>query len=271
MEVNTDFGFNAGTDAQATEANGEVVESLASPFLERIPAQDRDVVGRYIKEWDSGAQKKFREYQGRIKPYSELGSVEDLTKYRNFALGFQQNPEMMFKLMWEGLQQQYGDDFETHLMRILELQAEQEGQQQMADEQYYPGQEYQQEEPDPLGEVTSKLDQMETWIKERETAEREQLEQSKLNELLGQMHEKFGEFDDTWILTRLADGRTIPQALQDWQQMVAKYSQGTQRQAPVVMGGQGGVPSSQVDAAKLRGKDRRTAVEALLAGLEQQG
>ena len=118
--------------------------SLASPFLNKIPASDRTVVGRYIKDWDAGVTKKFQDYSSRIKPYEALGAVEELQQYRNFALNFRQNPEYMFKLMWEGLQQQYGEQFDAALSKNSRTRG-----QEMSDNGYEQEQEVGQEGPDP--------------------------------------------------------------------------------------------------------------------------
>src|SRR5687768_1393333 len=83
-----------------TQAPDAPVEDLVNPFLANIPAQDRAVVGRYLKDWDSGAQKKFREYVSRLQPYEQLGKPEELTRAVTFAKNFQANPEQVFKLMW---------------------------------------------------------------------------------------------------------------------------------------------------------------------------
>lgn len=277
MDLDTSFGGSDAPVQEPTESvaeptvqNAEIVEDLTDPFLKNIPAQHRDIVAQYVKQWNSGAQKKFREYQGRIKPYEELGSLEELQGYRTLAMNIRSNPEAVFRIMYQGLEEQYGDQFPDELARIVGMQMEAA----MADE-YDGGYHDDSGQPDQdevwRGNVENELNEFREWREAQEQARVEQQEFAALDEFMGQMHNAFGDFDDTYVLTRLADGRTPQQAFQDWQAMGTKYfANGASRQAPKVMGGQGGVPNGIVDASQLRGKNRKEAVQAMLAGLPQR-
>lgn len=266
-----------GGDAEPVEGDAEPSQgepnddlSLASPFLEKIPAQDRAIVGRYIKDWDAGVTKKFQEIHGQYKPYKALGPPEQLQQYVNFANNFRADPENVFRLMWQGMQEQYGEDFNKELLRVLQLEeaamSEDYGS-QPEQQQYAP------EQPDPtqiqLQNMAQELEDMRSWKESQEQERVSQQEAQQLDGVLTAMHTKYGDFDDNWILVRLAEHGNVAQAVQEWNQMIGKYSQGTQRQAPKVMGGQGGVPNGQVQADKLRGKDRREVVAQMLEGLGQ--
>lgn len=237
--------------------------SLASPFLSKIPSQDRNVVAKYIKEWDAGVTKKFQEYSGKLKNYEALGNHEDLQRYVAFANTVRNDPEKVFKLMWEGLNTQYGDEFESNLLRILELEAA------MNEEpQYDPNQGYEQPDENQVFQqnVTSELEEIRQWKEQQEQARQFEEEKAQLDGVLEMMHNKFGDFDNTWIIQRLSEHGDVNKAVKEWNDMIGKYTQnGAQRQAPKVMGGHGGVPNEQVDMAKLKGKDRRDAVMGLLA------
>jgi hypothetical protein len=245
--------------------------SLASPFLEKIPAQDRAIVGRYIKDWDAGVTKKFQEIHGKYKPYTTLGPPEQLQQYVNFANNFRADPENVFRLMWQGMQEQYGEDFNKELLRVLQLE------EAAMSEDYAPQPEYQQqyapEQPDPtqiqLQNMAQELDGLRSWKESQEQERTSQQEAQQLDGVLTAMHTKYGDFDDNWILVRLAEHGNVAQAVQEWNQMIGKYSQSSPRQAPKVMGGQGGVPNGQINADKLRGKDRRAVVAQMLEGLGQ--
>jgi hypothetical protein len=259
-------GSNGDTVEEPSQAEPQEDLSLASPFLAKIPAQDREVVGRYVKDWDAGVTKKFQDYSGRLKPYENLGvPIEELQKYINLARNFQADPENVFRIMWNGFQDQYGDGFDQELMRILQLEAEE----QMSDDnEFMAGG----EEPDPnevfQQNVSQELEDFREWRQNLEAEKQSAEENEQLDNVLGMMHNKFGDFDDNWILVRLAEHGNVERAVQEWKQMIGKYSQnGVQRQAPKVLGGQGGTPVDQINAKQLRGKDRRATVEAMLQGL----
>jgi DNA-binding transcriptional MerR regulator len=261
----SDNGDSSNIEPSQAEPQEDL--SLASPFLAKIPAQDREVVGRYVKDWDAGVTKKFQDYSGRLKPYENLGvPIEELQKYINLARNFQADPENVFRIMWNGLQEQYGDGFDQELARILQLEAE-----DMSDDQeFYAGGDY--EEPDPneifQQNVSQELEEFREWRQNLEAQQQSAEENAQLDNVLDMMHNRFGDFDDNWVLVRLAEHGNVQQAMQEWKQMLGKYNQtGAQRQAPKVLGGQGGVPVDQVNAKKLRGQDRRNAVMAALEGL----
>jgi hypothetical protein len=260
-----------------SEAVSEPVEdlSLASPFLSNIPAADRAVVGRYIKDWDAGVTKKFQSYADKIKQYEALGPHEELQRYVNFARNFQQDPEAIFRMMWNGLHEQYGEQFEPELARILQVELEQE----MSDQGMDP-QEFDQNgngdtsgQPDPFQQnVMEELGSFRQFMEEYQANQLRQEEDKQLDTVLQAMHNKYGQFDDDYVLGRIVAHGNVDQAFKDWQAMLGRYNggQGTPRQAPKVMGVQGGVPANNVDMSKLRGKDRRSMVANLLEAAQQE-
>jgi hypothetical protein len=142
----------------------------------------------------------------------------------------------------------------------------------MNDEEYE--EEGYEEEPDPnevfQNNVAQELEELREWRNNFEAEQQSAEENRQLDGVLNAMHTRYGEFDDNWILVRLAEHGNIEQSIKEWNAMIGKYTQnGSQRQAPKVMGGQGGVPNEQVDVKQLRGKDRRSTVAAMLERLGQ--
>lgn len=264
-----DFGGdNEAQNEPVVEPTNEPVEDLVNPFLANVPAQDRAIVGRYIKEWDSGAQKKFREYVDRLKPYETIGKPDEVTKAVNFTKNFLAKPEEAFKLLWKGLEEQYGDDFEGNLRRILEIE------EAMNDElEYEGGVEFEGgEAPDPreieFQNMQRELEEMRSWKEEFVSSQQTAEEMRQLDSVIEAMHTKYGDFDETYIVTRLAEHGNVEQAFKDWQKMIGQYGGSPRQVPPKVMGGQGGVPQERIQTEKLRNKDRRAAVAAMLEGSE---
>ena len=249
--------------------NSESPESLASPFLNEVSPDHRAIVAPYIKKWDAGVTKKFQDYAGKLKQYEKYGDPTQLDRYYNFGRNFERDPEAAFRLMWQGMQTQFGDNFDTELARILELQEELEMSEDYG--QDFDGADYQEPIDDNTifqQNVSSELEELRAWKEEQVAAQQSAEENQQLDSVLDAMHTKYGDFDNNWILVRLAEHGNIDRAVKEWNQMLSRYSQGTQRQAPKVMGGQGGVPSGQIDTKSLRGKDRREIVANML---EQAG
>jgi len=259
-----------GESTPEAQPEAESTEGLASPFLSKIPAQDRAIVGKYIKDWDAGVTKRFQDYAGKLKPYEALGTVEDIQRWQNLHNNFRYNTEWVFKTMYEGLIEQYGENFENELARILGLEGEDMS--EWGGEEYEEG--YEEGVPDEntifQQNVISELEELRAWREEQMQAQASQEENAQLDNVLAAMHQRFGEFDDEGVLVRLAAHGDPVKAYNEWRQMVSRYSQnGASRQAPKVMGGQGGVPSEQVDAKSLRGEQRKAAVAQMLAGLQE--
>lgn len=267
---------DSSTPVVETEQNSENGEgdefSLANPFLNGMPEEHRTLLAPYVKKWDGQVTKKFQDYSSRLKPYEQLGKPEELQKYYNFAQNFRQDPEGLFKIMFMGLQEQYGDQFETELLRILELEAEEEA--EAMSDQYYQEDESGNYTPDPSEvfqqNVSQELQELREWRQNFEQSQEDAQGQAQLDNVLDQMHNSFGDFNDDFIVMELSKHGDVQQAMQAWNSLIGKYSsqQTPQRQAPKIMGGQGGVPSGQVDTSKLRDSDRKKAVENMLANLE---
>lgn len=264
------FG-NGDVSTPVGETSGDVEEySLANPFLNGMPEEHRKLLSPYVKQWDGQVTKKFQDYSSRLKPYEALGPIDELQKYTNFANNFRNDPEGLFRLMWKGLHEQYGDTFESELLRILELEEE------MSDESEYGEQEAPEGyAPDPNEQfqqsVMQELQELRQWRENMIQEQQNAVQQEQLDGVLEQMHNAYGDFNDDFIVLELSKHGDIQQAMQAWNALIGKYSSQQapqQRQAPKVMGGQGGVPSGQVDTDKLRGEQRRQAVSNMLAQLE---
>jgi len=264
------FGNGNGTTPVGEEvaAEPENEYSLANPFLNGMPEEHRTLLAPYVKKWDGQVTKKFQDYSSKLKPYEALGPVDELQKYYNFANNFRQDPEGLFRLMWNGLQETYGDNFQQELARILEIQQEQE----MSNEEEY---EYEEETAPPESDVfqqnvLKELQELREWRSNFEKQQEEAVGQQQLDGVLDQMHNAFGDFNDDFIVLELSKHGDVQQAMQAWNALIGTYSspQAPARQAPKIMGGQGGVPSGQVNTDKLRDADRRQAVANMLAQLE---
>lgn len=245
-------------------------ESLGNQFLSKIPEQDRPIVQKYVKDWDAGVTKRFQDLNGKLKPYQTLGELQEVQRYVNFGKSFRTNPQArdeLFRQMWGAYQQQFGDDFETKILELLQIQQEQEMQEQ---------EELGQEPPDEFTtfqtNVTSELEELRAFkdeiLGEREASQ----EMEQLDTVLKTMHTQYGDFNEKFILSQFAMGATIPQAIKAWNDLKAEV--GTQgnpkRQPPLTTGGgQGGVPNEQVDVSKLKGQDRRNAVMQWLEAASQ--
>lgn len=253
----------------------QVEQSLGNQFLNKIPEQDRNIVAKYVKDWDGQVTKKFQEYSSKLKPWEALGiPIDEATKYIQFGKNFRTNPQArdeLFRQMFGAYQQQFGDEFDTKLLELLQLQLEE--QQEMNDPNYEGGQ---YEQPDEFttfqDNVTAELEELREYVSSQKEAEETAQQMKQLDNIIEAMHTKYGDFDDGFMLSQFAAGRTIPEAIKAWNTLVSSISTQGQplRQPPkTIGGGQGGVPNEQVKSETLRGADRKAAVMNALAALDQ--
>lgn len=282
MDVQTSLG---GSDQQVQESSAGIepqtpqTESPGNPFLNEISSEHRAIVAPYLQKWDSQATKKFQEYSAKLKPWEELGSIEDARKAVIFANNFRRDPNAVFRLMFQNLQQMYPENFEEKLLEILQIEAEQQMndpnyQQQEYGDQGQQGQQFQQPDPDEVWRQNAEkeLQELRQWRDQQEASRVSQEQEQQLDAFLEQMHTTFGDFDDDWVLLRLGEHGDPQKAIQQYKAFVAKVSgnNGTPpRQPPrtISSGGQGGgVPDQTINTAELRGEARRKAVMAMLGG-----
>jgi len=240
--------------------------SLKNVFLADVDPNDRPILEKYVDKWDAGATKKFQSYAEKLKGYEALGPLEQLQQLHQFGSVFNDNPEQVFKAMYDAFAEQYGDSFEEELVRMLELQIEEEEKQMSND--FEGGNEPPDQTEVWRQNVESEVEQLREWRDQQETAAQQEAENRQLDNLLAAMHNKVGDFEDDYVIARLAVHGDPQKALQEWNKLTTKIGgqKAAPRQAPMTLGGQGGVPSQQIDAKKLRGNDRKALVAQLLEG-----
>ena len=221
--------FNNGEgngEAAPVEAEASEEYSLASPFLNGMPEEHRTLLTPYVKKWDGTVTKKFQDYSNRLKPYEQLGKPEELQKYVAFANNFRNDPESLFRVMWNGLQEQYGDKFEEELLRILQMQEEAE-EEMSEDYEYEEGEEEGGEEGEEsyvLDNVMEELRSLREWKEQFEASQEDAAGQEQLDGVLEEMHTQLGDFDDDFIIAQLAKHGDVQQAIEAWNSMIGKYS-----------------------------------------------
>jgi len=96
-----------GGDVQ--EATGPEDNSGFNPAWEPIKEKLGDAAFQLIQpelsKWDQGVNKRFETINSEFAPYKELGSVEELSNYRNIIEQMDSNPEAMYEALGNFLQE----------------------------------------------------------------------------------------------------------------------------------------------------------------------
>jgi len=221
-------------------------ETLGEGFLRDIPEQDRNIVQKYIKDWDGNVTRKFQSIHEQYQPYKELGNYEELQQAMALNQYLQNNPV----------------DFYNHLQETLEEMREQG----LLVTDYEEEPEFipqtrsvAEEEPDRLSAVEQQMQQFKEWQEQQAYAAEEAEQMQELDNLMDQMHTVHGDFDDDWVLLQLSRGATPEQAIEGWNSLLqSKVSSFQRKPIPNVMGGNGAISGSQADFGKMS-RDERIA------------
>jgi hypothetical protein len=118
------------------------------------------------------------------------------------------------------------------------------------------------EEFQQMKEFVANLGQ--TYLSDR-TAAQEAEEMAELDSVMDSLHNAHGDFDDRWVLSRIAGGVDPEQAVQEYAEWYNELVSSQQKPyVPPIMGGSGAVPSGQVDVTKLGREDTRKMVANIL-------
>jgi hypothetical protein len=244
-----DFSSGGGADNNQQPQSGS--ESLANDFLARVPESDREVVGRYVRDWDAGVTRRFQDIHARYEPYNQLGNYTDLAQYKAVFEYLRDNPEAVYKTLHEtfGAKQQqqespeseWGDLPPTVVQRLQAM--DQQGQLLQA-----------------LAERVLGMD----------AKTQEAQEDAELDKYMNWLSSTYGQFDEDYVLAKMSTGMDGAQAVAEFQQ---KYGGGQpQRQPFTVLSGGGAVgQQGTFNPAKASGQDVRNVVGEMLKLTNQQG
>lgn len=248
------FDFGTGGDPTGGMPPGQETnpDSLANPFLAKIPEGDREVVAKYIKDWDSGVTKRFQQIHQEYAPYKNLGAdPEALQSAWALKQLIDDDPARVYELLGQVLQG--GEQQQVQQMQGLE------------------------DLPPAFVEKFTRMEQILESLAGQFMQSREQQQASQedqqLDEYLQGLQSQFGDFDEQWVLSRMAAGVDGEQAVQEynaWLQEQINSRLSPKRPVPV-LGGGGAVPTNGVDPRKLSRQQTQDLVAKMLEDAAAQG
>lgn len=233
-----------------------VLSQYAQDVLKDVPDAEREVVSKYISQWDAGISRRVNEVERTYGPLVDLVNqgydVEDLmTSAQLFdALS---NPDTQAAAM-EAIQKAYapqpgqpvppvGDQGGAPVVQLPPAVVEQ------------------------MARSNQFMEQMAMREQERAQQQEVEAESKALDEYLGFLKQEKGDFDDNYVLTRMSMGVDGASAVDEFngmiQQRVQSQGGGTRLPAPPVLTGgsalTGAKPVHQASA-----EERRAAVAAIV-------
>ena len=217
----------------------EVDYGLSNEFLSKIPEQDRQIVGKYVKEWDAGVTRKFQDYSSELKTYKDFGDADQISTAMTLMSELSSNPVEFIQRT-----QQFITDNPELFEEFMEMQEEFE-------EQIEQTQGTQQ----PVGDDNTAADlaelreQLNSFRDEQETQEQLKM----LDSVMDDLHNTHGSFNDEYVLLKISQGISPEDAVQEWHNATSEFIDSRKGpSAPRLLPGQGGTPLDQVDKTKLR-------------------
>lgn len=232
---------------------------LSTPFLEAVDPADRPVVEKYIKTWDAGVSKRFEELHGKLEPWEKLGAEPEQAEQAMMLLQMiDSEPERVLALLQEAIGQGQGEGQPQGL----------EGQQQPPAGEEDPMASL----PPQFVEQFKRMEQVLETLAGAHLTQRQEQEQAQqdqeLNTTLSSLQEKYGEFDEDYVLSKMLAGQEPEAAVQAYQKLIQGQvnQRSTVPNIPAILGGGGAAPAQQgPDIKKASSKDIRGLVANILA------
>jgi hypothetical protein len=258
------LGLDSEQDQEYPEAQ-EQQASLPSPghpawqeILSVIPEELHDKVLPTLQNWDAGVSRRFQKIHDEYEPYKKFEGYdpEDIEEAMGVYRALTNDPAST----WETIGRVYG------------LSPQQVSQATSDEDIDLDGL------PESIRERLSKIDLHDQVLEyvskqmlEIQAAEEEAQEDQVLEELLGELHTAYGDFDEEYVVGLLAAGVDPDDAVNRFKDFTSRYQPQVQQQpsvremAPRVMSSGGGIPNTgSVDVNKLSNQDTQELITQIL-------
>ena len=247
------FGGNENTGMPEGAGSGNEGQQQGNPawgeFLSVVPQELHEKVTPILQKWDQGVQQRFEKVQSEYKPWKQFIDAGVDAETATFALNLFNRLQEDPKYVWESLGQHY---------KFNQAAAQQSGQGQGSNEV---------QEEDPYHPRIAELERQQQLLtqavlKEREAAMERQAE-AQLDAELASAKQKFGSFNERYVLGLLQTGMSVDEAVQNYRDTIEQEVR-SYRPKPLIMGGGGSIPGNGIDPSKLDDAGRRNLVVQML-------
>lgn len=241
-------------------------------ILSAVPAEYHEALTPKLREWDSGVTKRFQEIHSQYEPLKVFEPIaEDVdADTLSSALGLFQaintNPEQVYRALGEAYgfagEQESSDDYEDGDYGQVPPQVAQR-----------------------LEEQQRAIEALSEYVQTNQMTVEQQQEQVALDNYLEQLQDAYGDFDEDYVLTKMAAGVDGEVAVRQYIEItglpVGGPSNSPKQTAPPVVtppqvlgssgAGSGGIPSTSPDPTKLGRVETKSLVTEILRAAASQG
>jgi len=246
-------------------------------FLTGFPESMHPIVKERLSKWDEGVNQRINQVHSEyadFKPFREAGLNSEIL---NQAYGVYQAIQEDPRKVWDILGETYG--YAAQPQVNSNPAALQPGQvnpqtpqinQPTGDEYGIEGGQFNPE----VARLQAMTENMAQILIAQEAARKQAAEDALLENQLKAAREKYGDFNEKFVLSYVNMGETLDNAVKAWQGVVNEVRASSNRPpAPTVMNGPGTgqLPSQQIDPSKLNGSETRNLVAQMFKAANQQG
>lgn len=260
-----DFSFLGSGQASEPPVDPD---SLANPFLSRIPEVDRKVVEKYVKDWDAGVTRKFQDIHRQYAPFRTIMQQNNIQDPAIFGQAWNlydyvnNDPEGFLHMVAKEMGFQLTP---LQAQEIAEAGGMNDGQQQNPPSGFPP------EWDSRLTQIEQAVANIGQYFQSQQQSAQQQMEDQQLDGLLQQMHAQLGDFDEEYVMTKMLQGQTPQQAYQSYQQLAQGIVNNSRRPVPPVLNGaNSGIPTPG-NGRRTPADSRKLAAQMLQATIDQQG
>jgi hypothetical protein len=242
-------------------------------LLNEIPSSLHHVVTPHLTKWDQGIQQKFQQIQqdtSVYEPYKDFvdNKVDPQSIQQALAVMGMLNdkPEQFFQEM----QNFYSDD--PRFKGILKPEGQGQQEFDLGEDQQKQQQQYNLESDPRFQQLTQQQEIIANFLSTQVQQQEQAKEDAALDAELTAMTQKFGEFDEDYVLGLVSSGIDLDKAVQRYKNIEAKFRQAPlpgSNLPPVVNPG-GGVPSTAINPADLSSQDTKNLIASYLASQAQE-
>jgi len=251
------------SEPQAQDSGGN---PAWQPFLDALPTSLHSQVTPLLEQWDKGVQQRFEAIHEEYAPYKQFKEQsvdpETIGYALNLVNALNENPEQVWKSMGEYY----------NLTPAQQQQVDNAAQQQQgsSDNSWMDDEEY----VDPrIARLEEGVQTMAKMLMEEQQAKAQAAEDERLANELSGLKEKYGEYDENYVLGRMLNGDSAEDAIKGYKEVTERIlAENNRPPAPKVLGGGGGgVANTSVNPAKLSEPERRQLAMQMLQRAKQEG
>jgi hypothetical protein len=228
-------------------------------ILSVLPEEYQQAITPKLKEWDAGVTRRFQEIHSQYKPLKDFEPVvaqgldpDSFSQAIGLYQALNKNPQEVYDALGEAYGfsgQESEPDYDVEEYRLPKSVQEQLAKQERA------------------------LEYMAEQMQAQQQSAQEQQQTSELDAYLVGLHSSYGEFDEDYVLTKMANGEDGEVAVRKFQEITGHHVPKPSAPTPKILGssgvGSGGIPTDSPEVTKLSDKDTRSLVEQALRAASQ--